>query len=292
MIRRDDEIKQIRTEYSWFYPLLMGGFLVIVGIVIGASLFGSNTPVLEGNMLAYGTNLWTEAISIGITVFILDQINRRRDRLAAEAKDREVKTEAEKMEKQRLIIELRSRDNATALTALEEIREKGWHRDGTLANANLYEAQLQGAMLWESILEETNLIKSNLQSASMVVTNLRNANLQQANLQNAHLTNVDLRNAILDGSQLQDAQLFNVNLEATSLGALNLQGTMINRCNMRGANLSHTNLKFADIRDNEFDTTTILPDDKYWTPETDMRRYTDLSHPDFWQPDWAKEQKD
>ncbi len=31
---------------------------------------------------------------------------------------------------------------------------------------------------------------------------------------------------------------------------------------------------------------------KLWedqTPETDMSRYTDPEHPDFWQPDWAKE---
>ena len=32
----------------------------------------------------------------------------------------------------------------------------------------------------------------------------------------------------------------------------------------------------------------ILPDGTHWTPETDMSRYTDHSHPDFWQPDWLK----
>ncbi|MEL6152396.1 MAG: hypothetical protein AAFR56_22390, partial [Chloroflexota bacterium] len=46
-----------------------------------------------------------------------------------------------------------------------------------------------------------------------------------------------------------------------------------------------------------FDETTILPDSdlrdyadgskrisRPWTPETDMTRYTDPDHPDFWQP--------
>jgi len=28
--------------------------------------------------------------------------------------------------------------------------------------------------------------------------------------------------------------------------------------------------------------------DKHWTPDTDMSRYTNSNHPDFWQPDWAK----
>jgi len=29
--------------------------------------------------------------------------------------------------------------------------------------------------------------------------------------------------------------------------------------------------------------------DKYWTPDTDMSRYTDPEHTDFWQPDWVKD---
>ena len=50
-----------------------------------------------------------------------------------------------------------------------------------------------------------------------------------------------------------------------------------------------------------FDERTVLPDaehtgydanynrvyDKYWTPDTDMTRYTDPNHVDYWQPEWS-----
>jgi hypothetical protein len=60
----------------------------------------------------------------------------------------------------------------------------------------------------------------------------------------------------------------------------------------------------------EFDEKTVLPDainlkddndealqdeegnliyDKYWTVETDMTRYTNPEHPDFWEPNRIKE---
>ena len=32
--------------------------------------------------------------------------------------------------------------------------------------------------------------------------------------------------------------------------------------------------------------------DKYWTPDTDMTRYTNPEHPDFWEPDWVREQRE
>jgi hypothetical protein len=58
-----------------------------------------------------------------------------------------------------------------------------------------------------------------------------------------------------------------------------------------------TNLRGADLTYAQFDENTILPDaefvvdnksfDKHWTPQTDMTRYTNPDHPDFWQPEWA-----
>jgi uncharacterized protein YjbI with pentapeptide repeats len=320
MIQRDSEIKQIQQEYSWFYPLLMGGLLVIVGIVIGASVFGSDDSVFEGNMLAYSTNLWTEAISIGITVFILDQINRRRDQLAAEAKEHEQKAEAEKSEKQRLIVQLRSTDNATALTTLEQLKEKGWAFDGTLNGANLrqanlqdaklwfadlqgaklLEANLQGANLWRANLQGSDLRVANLQGAKLLEANLQGADLTGTNLQGADLTGTNLQGADLKGTNLQGADLLEANLEGADLTGTNLQGAVLYNVNLQSADLYNVNLQGADLRGVIFDEKIVLPDaqenyhlyDKYWTPETDMRRYTDPNHPDFWQPDWVKEQKE
>ena len=33
-----------------------------------------------------------------------------------------------------------------------------------------------------------------------------------------------------------------------------------------------------------FDTHTMLPDGTYWKPDIDIKRFTDPSHPDAWQP--------
>lgn len=37
------------------------------------------------------------------------------------------------------------------------------------------------------------------------------------------------------------------------------------------------------------DVAQLWRDKKTWTPDTDMTRYTDANHPDFWQPDWAND---
>ncbi len=66
---------------------------------------------------------------------------------------------------------------------------------------------------------------------------------------------------------------------------------------MSGANLQGANLGAANLNVVQSDAIITGQDakrnpiyDKYWTPDTDMTRYTDPNHPDFWQPGWAKDQ--
>jgi uncharacterized protein YjbI with pentapeptide repeats len=114
----------------------------------------------------------------------------------------------------------------------------------------------------------------------------------------------------LSGATLQDANLQGANLQDADLQKAYLQGAFLVQASLQGANLQHANLHEATLKLSDlpshiarFDEKTILPDadnighefnpiyDKYWTPETDMSRYTDSNHPDFWQPDWVKEQR-
>ena len=151
---------------------------------------------------------------------------------------------------ERLVREAGSPVNNVAVHAIKELNNHGWLRgdDGVLQGANLNRADLQGADLSFANLKGANLLGANLEGANLGNTNLRNVNLKGANL--------------------------------------------------KGANLWGANLKGIDFEYARFDEKTILPDtkydwasktlDKYWTPETDMTRYTDPNHPDFWQPDWAK----
>jgi hypothetical protein len=83
------------------------------------------------------------------------------------------------------------------------------------------------------------------------------ANLRDAGLQAAYLRGASFENATLTGADLTGA---------------NLLGTIFT-----GADLSHAQLAGAF-----YDEKTVLPDGTFWTPDTDLARFTDPAHPDFW----------
>jgi len=158
-----------------------------------------------------------------------------------------------------LIFLLGSEDNSTALTAARMLRHKRWLQDGSLKGARLVATNLQGADLVSANLEEANLRLANLSNASLSSVNLDAANLMGANLTNASLSFSNLRNADLTHS------------------------------NLNGTKLWYTILAGAKFSNTQMDENTFLPDGTNWTPDTDMTRFTDPNHPDFWQPDRAKE---
>lgn len=225
---------------------------IIAGLLLGILV----TPALEqitGNLNELIGNLVPEAIGIVFTVLILD-------RLASNRATEELK--------KRLVREAGSQSNETAKAAIDWMRAEGWLTIDDdiqlLKGANLSEANLEGANLRYAHLQDSYLFMANLQSAR-----LRFANLQGANLQAAYLEGADLRDT-----------------------------------NLEGANLELGNLKGASFGGANFDEKTILPNIKvqwddngkavptpesYWIPKTDMTRYTDPKHPDFWQP-WVKKQ--
>jgi hypothetical protein len=55
--------------------------------------------------------------------------------------------------------------------------------------------------------------------------------------------------------------------------------------NMPRIGLSGANLQGADLTGAKFDENTTLPDGTKWTPDTDMTRFTDPEHPEFWRSD-------
>jgi len=187
-----------------------------------------------------------------------------------------------------------------------------------LEGASLGSANLERAGLWNVNLERANLGGANLKRAGLGRVNLKGADLRCANLPDANLSNANLEGAHLRYANLEGASLGSANLSGTNLEGANLSGANLRRANLEkanlcatnlegahllGANLAGANLSGASINDTtKLDETTALPDtkvigydrdrkpiyDKYWTPDTDMSRYTDPNHPDFWQPDWAK----
>ncbi|MGB7337529.1 MAG: pentapeptide repeat-containing protein [Phototrophicaceae bacterium] len=153
----------------------------------------------------------------------------------------------------------KSRANDTAIEAVEQIRyENAWdaffehYRDDT-NDVDLTAVQWMGSDLSQANLNEVDLYRANLQQAYLKEARLQAANLTRAKLQQATLWDTNLQDAIL-----RDANLLNAKYIETTI----------------------------------FNAQTILPDGSQWTPEPDMTRYTNPVHPDFWEPDWVKRQRD
>lgn len=187
--------------------------------------------------------------------------------------------------------------------------------EADLRGATLVEANLQGADLANANLQRAFLIWANLRQATLVGANLQRATLEYATLQQADLVNADLQGVFLRGTNMQGADLagadlrksflWNADLQQAYLGGANLQETNMSGANLRGVNLWNANLqganlamvglqeaylynadlRGANLEDATFDETTRLPDDTYWTPDTDMARFTDPNHPEFWRSD-------
>lgn len=183
-----------------------------------------------------------------------------------------------------------------------------------LQGANLFGAKLQGAFLNGANLQDANLRQTQLQGAWLSSANLKDADLWVANLKGAHLTDANLQNADLwwanlqgarlGDTNLQGANLTDANLQNANLKAANLKGADLLIANLQGANLQEANLRGANLQAAKFDEKTVLPDakniggivhnkfDKYYVEgETDMSRYTNPEHLEFWQPDWVKDKR-
>lgn len=193
--------------------------------------------------------------------------------------------------KNALVLQLGSPDHGFAIEAARQLRAQGWLEDGALVEARLFGANLQEAFLWGANLQGAFLAQANLQEAILREANLQEADLWQANLQGASLLLANLKNAKLEGADLRGAVLWQTNLQ--------------------GANLLKANLQGASLAQNQLDESVVLPDgdflginsdgnsiytpDSYYQPGvTDMRKYTDPAHPEFWQPElgqpeWVEE---
>ena len=114
------------------------------------------------------------------------------------------------------------------------------HDNTTLQEADLREANLQGADLREADLREANL-----QGADLREADLREANLQGADLRGANLQGADLREANLQGANLRGADLRGADLREADLREANLRGANLQGADLREANLQEANLRGA-----------------------------------------------
>jgi uncharacterized protein YjbI with pentapeptide repeats len=99
--------------------------------------------------------------------------------------------------------------------------------------------------------------------------------LQDGSLRKQKFEKADLANADLRDADLQGAHFVRTNLRGVDLSFADLS-----RAYLYGADLQNTTLGVT-----KFDKRTMLPDGSFWKPDTDMRRFTDPTHPNFWRSD-------
>gem|GEM_PF-971781 len=275
--------------------LIVGGTVLYFGVQV-LYLTESEPSLFITLVNDLYANVGAELLSIAITVLIVDSLNKRN--LIIE-------------QKQDMILQMGSPDNTFAIEATRVLRQKGWLTDGTLQNAilsganlqqaNLSEANLSKAILSDADLSESNLHKvklteATLDNAKLTLVDLKgaelnNASLVRVNLADANLIDTDLRGATLDNAKLTLVDLKGAKLNNASLVSVNLADANLIDADLRGANLAKSILAGADISNASFDENTILPDailyqneyNKRWNTDTDMERYTNSDHKDFWQ---------
>lgn len=253
------------------------GILIVVAVasVISSALNGAS---LDTNWWAnVSQGLVTEMAGAAATFWLINLIfeGRRKREEEEQALEREKVKQAEGLlqEKARLIRQMCSSINEETIRAVEQLRAHTWFEDGSLQGANLVGANLSGADLKYINLQGAKLQNANLQEAQLGAGNLQEVNLENANLQGADLRLANLQGANLRSASLQGAELNLANLHMADFG--------IPQKTLDDPILT----KFAELGKTKLDETTTLPDSSKWTPETDLRRFTDQSHPHFWRSD-------
>lgn len=185
--------------------------LIGFGIWLGSFLFSVDGPLYSED--GFKTNLYTEFLSILVTVGLLNYLAKRRERQQEESQI-----------KKYLLSKVRSKVHHEAIRGIEEIRDHGW-------------------------LEGVNGI---LQQERLVQADLHNAKLSRANLNRTDLRNCNLQKVSFWDATLIDADISYANLERAALVLANLTSTNLQRANLSNTNLKGANLSNADCRHCDF----------------------------------------
>jgi len=86
-------------------------------------------------------------------------------------------------------------------------------------------------------------------------------------------------------AELIDSEKTVINLGGANLAWANLAWANLVGANLVGAYLRGAYLERAWLKGAQLSEDSILPDGTKWTPDTDIARFTDPDHPDFWKPD-------
>ena len=242
--------KQILTLYERVLFFLIALTLVTSGLsaLENVGAFGLADGVWRSGWLQ---NFSTEMFGAALTLVLIGRIIGAEDR----------KHEMEENEKQ-----LEAMREAVTQAVTEEM----WRIQQANAIARLQTAKNEPPDVRQPIINEMIRL-SLLKEADLRYVDLRQVYLEDGNLFGADMRYADLREAYLVKANLNDVDLQYADLQEADLGGANIQG--------------------VSLQSAIFDEKTTLPDDdpynkrSFWTPTTDMTRFTDPSHPEFWRSD-------
>ncbi len=228
------------AEFAALVFIVIGVIIIFLGFKY---LYPKSFSVCLQITEDFYSNFGTEFISVGLTVLIIDRINKRREVL-----DR----------KRSLIQQMASKSNDFSLEAVRLLRIEGWLFDETLHGADLLGGNLENADLSNASLQEVDLLEANLKGVDLKNACLDKANLWQANLERSDLRGLSARNAHFFMANLKNADLAEANLEGAILRGAILEGaiflkTNLSRADFRGVDISEIDLSQAILDEAKFD---------------------------------------
>jgi hypothetical protein len=172
--QRDDWREKEISIDRIFYFIAIAGVLILFGVWLGTALFDADSVL---------PNVYTEVLSIAVTVLILNKLAERREENAL---------------KRQLIMNAGSLSNEIAKDAVHQISKRRWliRENGILKGADLMDANLQDADLNGANLQGAYLERAKLKGAHLEISQLQGAYLGEANLQGAYLHNANLQDAV------------------------------------------------------------------------------------------------
>jgi uncharacterized protein YjbI with pentapeptide repeats len=284
--------------------------LIISGIATGFVSWFVNYGYVQGNFptwLAgffqnFSTELFGALMTFGLIEIFLN-VERRKE-------------EAIQRKKEKLLSQLTSDQPAIARYAVQEFKRNNWLDE--LQGKNLIGSQWSNEDLTGLDLTETVLWKADLTSAILEKANLARAELAGANLQQVQAHDVVLRNANLEGAMLNGANLVGANLAGANLRGACLKDAILNNTDLTGVDLTDADLTGCYLVEAKLQRAilgganlcgaymdnasgimtvlpsaqTILPDNTYYVPGTNLERYINRERDDFIKPSLDCKQSD
>lgn len=195
-ITRQQESQQIKKDYPAMYSISLAIVILLIGMWIGGFLFHG-----DDSGFSYSTNLYTEIISIAITVLIIEQFNQRRaKREQVERDQRQVKEQWKRDQSQQISILRRENIVVKRQPIIDHMKTQDLFKGYALLDS----IDLRDANLYGCNMQNASLVNATLLGAVMIATNLQKAMLHNTNLLGAVMIDADLEETFLLEATLPD----------------------------------------------------------------------------------------